>query len=370
MSRREDWRYWLALNRVSGVGSRTFISLLDVFGNPADVYSAGVSALRECRLGEQAIEQIREPDWNTVDADLEWLSQPDRALLCLTDTHYPERLKEIHDPPPLLFVHGDPQVLLTPQLAMVGSRNPTSGGERTAFEFAREMARYGISITSGMALGIDAASHQGVLSSGGITIAVMGTGLDRIYPARHKELAEQILENGALISEFPPGTRAEAKNFPRRNRIISGMSFGTLVVEAALRSGSLISARHAMEQGREVFAIPGSIHNPLARGCHRLIRQGAKLVESVTDIMEELTELLPSRLDFDIDSEAAPGREEESWFDEEYRGLLNTLGHDPMSIDQLVQLSGLTANAVSSMLLVLELKDIVSSQPGGKYIRL
>jgi DNA processing protein len=370
MNSQEDCRYWLALNRVSGVGPRTFISLLESFGSPAQVFAARESALRACNLTERSLQQILSPDWNRVDADMEWLAQPARHLLCLSDVLYPKRLSEIHDPPPVLFVHGDVEVLQTPQLAMVGSRNPSSGGERTAFAFAAEMAKYGISITSGLALGIDAASHRGVLSAEGITIAVMGTGLDWIYPAKHKELAEQIVENGALVSEFPPGTRAEAKNFPRRNRIISGLSLGTLVVEAALRSGSLISARHAMEQGREVFAIPGSIHNPMARGCHSIIRQGAKLVESVGDILEELSQVLPNKLEFVGTSSEKQATADESWFDEDYRSLLNTLAHESMSIDQLVQLSGLTANAVSSMLLVLELRDIVSSQPGGKYIRL
>ncbi len=370
MNSQQDCRYWLALNRVSGVGPRTFISLLDSIGSPAQVFAAQESALRACNLHERSIQQILAPDWQRIDADLEWLAEPDRHLLRLTDPLYPARLREIHDPPPVLFVQGDVEVLQTPQLAMVGSRNPSTGGERTAFAFAAELVKYGISITSGLALGIDAASHRGVLSAAGITIAVMGTGLDWIYPAKHKELAEEILENGALVSEFPPGTRADAKNFPRRNRIISGLSLGTLVVEAALRSGSLISARHSMEQGREVFAIPGSIHNPMARGCHSLIRQGAKLVESVGDILEELSQVLPDSLEFARSSTEKQAAVDESWFDEDYRSLLNTLAHEPMSIDQLVQLSGLTANAVSSMLLVLELRDIVSSQPGGKYIRL
>jgi len=220
------------------------------------------------------------------------MDEPDpiqaRHILTLHDPAYPALLKEIADPPPLLFVRGDPAVLSRPQLGIVGSRNPTPGGRSLAEDFARSLSRCGLVVTSGMALGIDAAGHRGALRGGGTTLAVAGTGPDRIYPARHRDLARAIVEQGAIISEFAPGTPALPSNFPRRNRIISGLSLGVLVVEAACRSGSLITARLAAEQGREVFALPGSIHNPLARGCHHLIRQGAKLVEDIEDIVEEL----------------------------------------------------------------------------------
>jgi DNA processing protein len=277
-------------------------------------------------------------------------------------------LREIPDPPPLLFVHGDPEVLHTPQLAMVGSRNPSVSGSETAREFAYHLATSGLSITSGLAIGIDGASHAGALDAGGITIAVTGTGLDRVYPASQHDLAHRIAEQGALVSEFPPQTQVKSGNFPRRNRIISGLALGTLVVEAAHKSGSLITARLASEQGREVFAIPGSIHNPMARGCHRLIRQGAKLVETANDVLEELAPLLQELepLPHQGTQESLELRDE---LDAEYQLLLKCMGFDPTPIDLLIERSGLTAEVVSSMLILLELEGHVSSAPGGIYCR-
>ena len=236
---------------------------------------------------------------------MEWLSQPGNHVVHFQDAAYPALLKQIADPPPLLFVRGDRDYLAQPQLAIVGSRNPTHTGRALAREFAAHLASFGLTITSGLASGIDGAAHQGAIEAGGTTLAVTGTGLDRVYPARHRDLAHRVAENGALVTEFPPGTAPLAANFPRRNRLISGLSLGTLVVEAALRSGSLITARSALEQGREVFAIPGSIHNPLARGCHALIRDGAKLVESGEwvqpgDPVLELTATDGLRIDFQV----------------------------------------------------------------------
>jgi DNA processing protein len=276
-------------------------------------------------------------------------------------------LREIPTPPPVLFVRGDPALLSRPQLAIVGTRNPTASGRRTAREFAAHLAGAGLVITSGLALGIDAEAHRGALEQGW-TVAVMGTGPDRLYPARHRELARQIAEQGALVSELPPGTPPNAENFPRRNRVISGLSLGTLVVEAATQSGSLISARLAGEQGREVFAIPGSIHNPMARGCHALIRQGAKLVETGADILEELgplaaTVTTPDPHPRDIPTSPAVSP------DPEHAALLALLGESPTAIDTLVERSGLTAEAVSSMLLIMELQGYVASA-GGFYTRL
>ena len=275
---------------------------------------------------------------------------------------------ELPDPPPLLFVQGDPDLLARPQLAIVGSRNPSPVGHRTAQEFARHLAGGGLIVTSGLALGIDGAAHRGALAAG-TTIAVMGTGPDRIYPARHQALARRIAASGALVTEFPPGVGAQAENFPRRNRIISGLCVGTLVVEATRRSGSLITARLASEQGREVFAIPGSIHNPLARGCHALIRQGAKLVETAQDIVEELAPLLGSLTAFSLqpDPVAAPG--EAVALDADYAHLLAVMGHDPLSPDELIRASGLSAETVASMLLLLELEGLVAACPGGRYCR-
>jgi DNA processing protein len=264
-------------------------------------------------------------------------------------------------------VQGDLGLLQSPQLAIVGSRNPTVSGTANAREFAAFLASTGLTITSGLAIGIDGAAHKGALSRG-TSIAVTGTGLDRVYPAAHRKLAHQLAEQGALVSEYPPGTPPKAENFPRRNRIISGLSVGVLVVEATLRSGSLITARLALEQGREVFAIPGSIHNPQARGCHRLIREGAKLVESAQDIFEELESLLGTL--YEPATESSPAAASETLLtDPEYIHLLEAMGFDPISVDELIVRTGLTPESVSSMLLLLELEGHVSSAPGGYYSR-
>ncbi|MET0118068.1 MAG: DNA-processing protein DprA [Sedimenticola sp.] len=307
------------------------------------------------------------PDRERVEADLQWAEPADHHIITLADPGYPPLLAEADDPPPVLFVIGQPDILVTPQLAIVGSRNPSASGRQTARDFAFHLARSGITVTSGLATGIDGAGHEGALEAEGKTIAVTGTGLDRVYPATHHELAHRIREQGALVSEFPPGTPVRPGNFPRRNRIISGLSVGTLVVEAALKSGSLITARLASEQGREVFAIPGSIHNPLARGCHRLIRQGAKLVESSEDIIEELSPLLGSLVTPATGIREKPDPEETPDLDADYIRLLEQIGYDPLHADRLIERSGLPAENVSSMLLLLELEGYVSSLPGGRY---
>lgn len=359
-SREQTLRAWLALLHTYGLGNRTLYPLLDEHSPEQLLTNPPESLPAEIR------ETLRHPPTDLIDRDLEWLAQDNNQIVCLSDPDYPALLRLIPDPPLLLFIHGNPDVLALPQLAMVGSRNPTSGGLQTARDFARHLAEGGFAITSGLALGIDAAAHEGALKGNGITLAVTGTGLDRVYPARHHQLAHAIAEQGALISEFPPGTPPKAENFPRRNRIIAGLSLGTLVVEAALRSGSLITARLASEQGREVFAIPGSIHNPLARGCHALIRQGAKLVETAQDILEELGAItgamLPEDETADVPAAAVA-------LDEEHRQLLDTMGYDPLTMDEIVTRSGLTAPAVSSMLLILELDGLVKSQPGGRFLR-
>jgi DNA processing protein len=277
-------------------------------------------------------------------------------------------LLQIPDSPPLLYIHGNVDILSSLQLSMVGSRNPTVSGRRTAKEFAGCLATAGLTITSGLALGIDAASHTGALDVGKPTIAVMGTGLDRVYPASNRDLAHRIAEHGALVSEFPIGTPPKPENFPQRNRIISGLSLGTLVVEAATRSGSLISARCATEQGREVFAIPGSIHNPLSRGCHALIRQGAKLVETAQDIMDELGSLAAAATS--TSSSVSESTEHGPELATDYMQLLDSMGYSNASVDMLVETSGLTPAIVSSMLLQLELKGFIASCPGGLYNRL
>jgi DNA processing protein len=282
---------WLALLRAPALGPVTFLRLRD--GGIDLVALVGTRDLPAgTGLGAALRGYLATPDWVGVDRDLEWLARPGNHLLTLDDDRYPDLLRQIPDPPLALFVRGDPATLASPQIAIVGSRNPTEGGRRTARGFAVELAAAGLAVTSGLAVGIDAAAHEGALAARGVTLAVAGTGPDRLYPARHAALAERVVERGALVSELPVGTAPLPGHFPRRNRIVSGLAAGTLVVEASLKSGSLITARLAAEQGREVFAIPGSIHNPLARGCHRLIRQGAKLVETVGDVLEELGPLL------------------------------------------------------------------------------
>ena len=294
----------------------------------------------------------------------------DRRVLSRGDALYPPLLLQIPDPPETLFVRGDPAALSLPQLAIVGSRHASAGGVETARAFAAHLAGCGLAITSGLALGIDAAAHAGALAGGGRTVAVMGTGPDRIYPQRHAALADQIAAGGALCTEFPPGTPPLRENFPRRNRIISGLAVGTLVVEARAHSGALITAHRAIEQGREVFAIPGSIHNPLAKGCHLLIREGAKLVDSVEHILEELAELLgvePAVARPDKPFAAGPAADRDR--DPEYRRLLDALGWDTVDVDTLVLRSGLTTAEVSSMLLLLELEGSVQPLAGGRYQR-
>ncbi|MEQ1620800.1 MAG: DNA-processing protein DprA [Methylococcales bacterium] len=348
--------------RIPGLGCRTYLRLLESL-LPQQLFSESPTSLSALGLKSDIIQAIKNPDWTTIDYDLEWLAQDNNWALTLNDPVYPEQLKEIADPPPILFVRGNPELLARPQIAIVGSRNPSSSGIDCAYSFAQDLSRHSFIITSGLALGIDAASHQGALSVGGYTIAVAGTGLDRVYPARHKELATDIVNTGAIVSEFPPGTLAKANHFPRRNRIISGLCQGLLVVEAAKQSGSLITARMALEQNREVFAIPGSIHNPLARGCNALIREGAKLVETTQDILEELSQY------FQQDEESLAS-EVQSTLDLEQQTLLNLIMFHPTSIDNLVEKTGQSVEIISSMLLILELQGHIEAAAGGCYIRI
>lgn len=297
--------------------------------------------------------------------DEEWLGTPGNHIVSRGDAGFPELLDRIPRPPERLYIKGDPDLLHMPALAIVGSRNPTEAGRRTAFEFARHLGGAGFCIVSGLAEGIDTAAHRGALDAGAATVAFLGHGIDRVYPAANLDLAHEIAAHGVLASEFPLGTHPDKSLFPQRNRLISGLSLGTLVVEAARRSGSLITARLAGEQGREVFAVPGSIHNPLSRGCHKLIRQGAKLVETAEDIVAELAPLSTHMLQTSLESTA--NENPAGHDDEEYRHLRKHLGHDPISIDQLAENSGLTIDQVSSMLLILELEGVVESQSGGRY---
>jgi DNA processing protein len=371
----DELEAWLILMRAPGIHAGSLRKLLQ------DVPSV-------CELARAS--RLRTPDPASIAADLRWLAQPDHHFLPLDSPRYPALLADIPDAPIGLFVRGDPDALNLPQLAIVGSRNPTAAGNDNARHFAAHLAQSGLAITSGLAIGIDAAAHRGALQAGGRTIAVCGTGLDIDYPRANAGLAVQIASGGALVSEFPLGTPAAKGNFPRRNRIISGLALGTLVVEAAVQSGSLITARLAADQGREVFAIPGSIHNPLARGCHRLIRQGAQLVETADDIFVELRALAGALRANSIEPRgrsqvltrsglsnntgaASKAAEPQALFtpvlDKEYEILLDALGFEPASVDVLIARTGLKADEVASMLLILEMESRIDACPGGLYVR-
>ena len=368
---------WLRLNHCKGVGVSAIQTLIEHFGALESVFEAGERALSASGIGQKAVASIiAGANEQAVECDMRWSEQAGQHIIPLNSNHYPERLRSIGSPPPVLYVKGDVDVLHTPQLAIVGSRKPTHAGRETAQAFSKSIAATGLTITSGMALGIDAASHQGALLARGLTIAVAATGLDRIYPAQHRELAGQIIEEGAIVSEFPIGTTVRPEFFPRRNRIISGLSLGVLVVEAAVRSGTLTTARHASEQGRDVFAVPGSIRNPLSRGCHALIKQGAKLIETPDDILEELASQLTqwhqSNIGYQSDvvkkATAAPSIHQEA-VDPAYQQLINYLDDVPQTVDALVERSGHSAAEIASMLLMLELQGHVSRADGNRYVR-
>lgn len=375
-------RSWLALSHVNKLGPVRIHSLLEVFETPSAIFDAGRSGWQEAGLSEKMMQNLSAPDWDKVDADLKWAEQENASIITLDDARYPSMLKNIPDAPPILYTLGQAEILKLPQLAIVGSRNPTHSGKDIAHDFAAYLTSMGMTVTSGMAMGIDAASHQGALdtmekgvSGHGFTVAVTGTGLDRVYPAKNRDIAHKIAENGVLVSEYAPGTPPLPGNFPRRNRIISGLSMGVLVVEAALQSGSLITARLATEQGREVFAVPGSIHHSLAKGCHALIRDGAKLVETAKHILEELGGFAEISENPEIkvglnESKLISGQEEGKFFneaDDEYKQVLKCIDFEPTSVDKVVERSGLTADAVCSMLLVLELQGYVTALSGGYY---
>ena len=353
---------WLRLTLIPGIGGETQRKLLRAFGLPAEVFSRSRNELAGV-VGDKAADLLLSTDTSAaVSRALEWSREAQQQIVTLADPGYPQALLNIADPPTLLYVRGRLELLNRPMLAIVGSRHPTAQGSQNAEHFAAAIAQAGLVVVSGLALGIDAAAHRGALSVQGATVAVIGTGSDRLYPARNRELALAINSQGAIISEFPLGTPVTAYNFPRRNRLISGLSSGVLVVEAAIESGSLITARLAGEQGREVFAIPGSIHSPQSKGCHKLIKQGGKLVETVEDILEELRWELPRAL--------TPRAPQPSASTGEQGDLLELMGYDPCDLDQLAERSGLAADVLSVMLLHLELDGKVASLPGGRYQRL
>ncbi|TAK75178.1 MAG: DNA-protecting protein DprA [Gammaproteobacteria bacterium] len=354
--------YWLAAHHLPNVGPRTLMRWLEHFPDIETLFRASTDDWIAAGIAQKHIPHLQQPDWKAVEQALTWSQTDHHAIITLDDAAYPPLLKEISDPPIVLYLRGNPQALSHVQLALVGSRHATSYGIKNAESFAHHLAEAGFAITSGLALGIDGASHRGALSAKGITIGVAGTGLHHTYPAAHRTLVEDIIQyHGAVISEFPLPLPAHPSNFPRRNRIIGGLSIGVLVVEAALKSGSLITARLALEQGREVFAIPGSIHQPLARGCHHLIKEGAKLVESAADILEELGAL---------QAVAAPVAKSSSLdgLPLDHQQLYDHIGHEITSLDVIILRTGLTVSTVSSMLLTLELHGVIQSVPGG-YVR-
>jgi len=360
---RQELAYWLRLTLIPGVGGETRRVLLRAFGLPQAIFAASPRALSAVVDPALAESLLRHECDAEIDAALDWADQPGNHLLTLADADYPQSLLTSDDPPVLLYAKGNVAMLQRPMLAVVGSRNATAQGLRDAEAFAQALGDAGLTIVSGLALGIDAAAHRGALATTAGTVAVIGTGADRLYPARNETLARAIADNGVVLSEFPLGTPPLAANFPRRNRIIAGLGLGCLVVEAALKSGSLITARLAAEAGREVFAIPGSIHSPLSRGCHQLIRQGAKLVESAQDILEELRWESSPAATVATTKNSAPGNDSEEQ-------VLAFIGHAPCAIDTLSERCGLTPAELLAMLLPLELAGRVAQLPGGLYQKL
>lgn len=368
---------WLRVIRAPGLGGVRTRQLLERFGSIRAVAGAHAAQLKAAGAPAAAIDWLAEPDTECLATDRAWLDMPGRHLLTCDSPDFPALLQRAPRAPAALFVDGDPQWLWFAQIAIVGSRNPTEGGVANARDFSRTLARSGLIVTSGLADGIDAAAHRAALDAGQPTIAVIATGPDIVYPARNRALAQAIAKHGAVVSEYPPGTPAHREHFPMRNRIIAGLSLGTLVVEAAQRSGALITAREAAEAGREVFALPGSIHNPLAKGCHRLIRDGAALVETAQEIVEglapqaaQLAHALRGRLDGEggetAPAQASPGVPDE---DDDYRRLRTALGHDPVPIDVLAQRTGLTVDTLSSMLILMELDGRVAASHGRYALR-
>jgi DNA processing protein len=387
MDEMDELRAWLIALRTPGLGPGGLRERLDAADGDIE-QALGRLRRHAGSLGEPAQAWLARPDEALLAGDLAWLAEPNHRLLRCTEADFPPQLENIPQPPAVLFAVGDPGLLLYPQVAIVGARGATASGLAHARAFALALAQAGFAITSGLADGIDGAAHMAALDIGAATLAVIGTGPDRVYPRKHHALAKRIAAHGVLVSEFPPGTAARADHFPRRNRIIAGLALGTLVIEAGLRSGSLITARLAGEQGREVFALPGSIHNPLAHGCHRLIRDGARLVESAAEIIEtlapaarmlggELAARLGSGLDIEMNprssvdgagggsSDHVDGRDDSTQV-----RVLRELGHEPATLDELALRTGQSAAALSSALLMLELDARIESLPGNRYQRL
>jgi DNA processing protein len=359
--------YWLALKLIPRLTNHKKIALVDLFGVEQIFHQS--QELSSLNLTSKQVAAIRSPDWQRIDDIITSTEQCNSQIIPFNDKNYPLLLKQIYDPPLLLFIQGNVGLLNQVQIAMVGSRNASINGRDNAFDFAKQLADLGWVITSGLALGIDGAAHKGVLAAKGNTIAVVATGLDQVYPARHRELAKNILNNnGAIISEFLPRTPPKPGYFPKRNRIISGLSCGVLVVEATIKSGSLVTARCAIEQNREVFAIPSSINNPQAKGCHWLIKQGAKLVDNIADIVDEMDLLPQSGLNLRVNKDNELSFEENQKQNLFNDSLLASVGYEITPVDMVVSRSKLPINVVLTRLTMLELKGLVVTAPGG-YLR-
>jgi len=376
MSDNDELLAWLTLLRAPGLGGAGLRALLQRAGTARAICRDPRSLRASAGLDQTALEWMADPDTARLDADLAWLAQPGHRLLRCDEADFPPQLETIPQPPAALFVAGDPAALLGPQVAIVGARSATAQGLANARDFARTLSHAGLTVTSGMADGIDGAAHAAALEAGGQTVAVVGTGPDLVYPRKHRDLAARIVERGAIVSEFPPGTEARPDHFPRRNRLIAGLALGTLVVEAGLQSGSLITARLAVEAGREVFTLPGSIHNPLAKGCHRLLRDGARLVETAAEVIEALVPAaqaqgagLRARLETAGTPEAPQSSSDDHGQDPDYVSLLAALGDVPASLDELAERTRLAPAALSSMLLLLELEGAVGPAVNGRWQR-
>jgi DNA processing protein len=364
--RADELAQWVRLEQTPGVGCETGRRLLSAFGLPENIFSASCSALQKVvseRIAQALIAPLSDEIQRQIDKTIEWVGQAGNQVLTLADAAYPKALLDIPDPPLMLYVKGRPDLLSRPALAVVGSRNASAQGVANAEKFSEVLSQGGLTIVSGLALGIDTAAHKGGLRGAGSTVAVIGTGADIVYPARNRSLAHHIADEGCIVSEYALGTPAISANFPRRNRIVSGLARGVLVVEAAAQSGSLITARMAGEQGRDVFAIPGSIHSPLSKGCHLLIRQGAKLVESAQDILEELGNYATAPRTASM-AQAEGAKQSAS------DPVLVAMGFDPVDIDTLAARCQSDTAAVSAHLLTLELDGLVEMLPGGTYRRL
>jgi DNA processing protein len=383
----DQQRDWLILLNAPSFGGASLINTIEAFGSAAAVAGATARELSRYGLSEETVVGITRPDQQIIERSLQWLSHERHHLLCWDNEDFPALLRGIPSPPAALYIDGDPGCLWQPQIAVIGSRNPTAGGLEHAHDFASTLARMGMTITSGLASGIDTAAHRAALGAGAQTIAVNGTGLDTIYPASSRAVGEQIPLQGAMVSELPLAAKALRQHFPSRNRIISGLSLAVLVIEAGLNSGTLITARKAAEQGRDVFALPGSLNNPMAKGCHRLIRDGARLVETAADILQELGPVaaqlkmeIQQRLDLPDKNgsqtlsqtavTAPSGDKELSLLDDpDYSAIWDVLGFDPKPVDSIIEQTGLKAREVSSMLLMLELKGMIKKSANGRFFR-